>query len=324
MIAKRYRANIVIRKIDISYTNMHHINLRTLDLNLLVALDVLLEEKHITQAAERLNLSQSAMSHIFSRLREALNDDLLVRGQFGYEKTQRADEIEAPLKDALQQIQLIYKEKKFEPKVFEGSFNISTLGYGEAVIVPQLMKLLSRSAPKAQVNIVHRPDSTFSKILSGEVDVMFSALFDSLHKSCRNQLLFEDQYICVVHKDHPLATEELTLKKYLEYPHSITNSGVVANTPIDNILKAQGKKRKILKRSSHLLASFLALKGTQLLQTVPERISKYVSPQYDLVEKELPFEVEKIRFGQIWHAKNHNNEVHRWFRDKIFEAVGDT
>ena len=135
----------------------------------------MLEERHISNSAERLNLSQSAMSHVFSRLRVALNDDLLVRGQFGYEKTQRAEEIEVPLKEALRHVQLVFAEQRFEPATHEGSFNISTLGYGEAIIVPKFMELLAREAPYAQINVIHRPDATFSKILSGEADLMFGA-----------------------------------------------------------------------------------------------------------------------------------------------------
>ena len=310
-----------MHQMNICDINMNEINLRSIDLNLLVALDVLLEECHVSNSAERLNISQSAMSHIFSRLRHTMKDELLIRGQSGYEKTSRAIEIQEPLKDALTQIQNVLSVNSFDPATYEGSFNIATLGYGEAILIPSFMRLIRKEAPLSKINIIHRPDMSLSQTLSGDVDLMFSAVFEHTNKICKSQLLFEDTYVCLMDKSHPLARGKLSLKSFLAYPHSVIDSGVVATTPIDDALHELGHKRSVAKISSHFMASILALKDTNLLQTVPKKLAKTVLEEHGLIQKELPVQVDTIKFGQLWHGKNDNNPIHKWFRGKIVESM---
>ncbi len=299
---------------------MSEINLRALDLNLLVALDVLLEERHVSNSAERLNLTQSAMSHIFSRLRATFDDELLVRGQLGYEKTARAMAIESPLKEVLRHVKAVFQETSFQPETYEGTFNICTMGYGESIVIPQLMEVLSKEAPRSEIKIHQRTNETYEKILSKDIDVLFGAHFGQVKKNYCRQYLFEDRYVCVMHHTHPLADVEMTVEGFLKYPHSVIHPGIFTDNPIDIYLIEQGLERKVSKVGSNFFASILALKDSSLLQSMPKRMAATVIDAYGLVERELPFPVKSFQFGQVWHAKHDNYPAHKWFRGKIAQV----
>ena len=132
---------------------MQQVNLNKVDLNLLVALDVLLDERHITKAASRLDLSQPAMSRTLARLRDAFDDPLLVRVAGGYERTARAEGLVQPLKQALEKVSLTFAKPTFDPATAIGTFRICTLDYTEVVISPVFMEIITRYAPGIQIEI---------------------------------------------------------------------------------------------------------------------------------------------------------------------------
>lgn len=300
---------------------MNKTNLRSLDLNLLVALEVLLEECHVTNSAERLNVSQSAMSHMLSRLRATFGDELLVKGPNGYEKTALALGLEAPLREALGHVRRVFTERKFDPKTYDGNFTISTMGYGESVVIPNLTELVASEAPNATVNVVHRSSEPYERDLSDGADVVFCAHFAKMKPNHQKETLFEDRYVCVMHKDHPLARQPMSLEGYLDYPHTLVCPRSGSGNPIDTYLSGKGLERRILKTGSHFLASLLALQNTHAIQAVPEKLARRISTAFELVQRDLPFSIDGFEFAQIWHTKNQNNPPHIWFRQKVAEAA---
>lgn len=300
---------------------MSELDLRNIDLNLLVALDVLLEECHVTNSAARLNLSQPAMSRALARLRETFGDQLLVRVPNGYERTPRAEELTLPLKRALDQMHRTFASPTFDPALATDTFKVCTLDYVEVVILPAFINLVISKAPDAQIQNIRRDDYSTDEIMNGTADVSLGIMPPSLPRSCLVQALFEDSYVCVMHENHPLANRKLTLDGYLEYPHSITQQGKLQGTQIDDALERLGRTRKVAVRSPYYTSSLLAIAETNLLQTVPKRLVVSLRDKLKLVMHDLPFAIDPIVINQMWHARNNDDPSHKWFRDQILLAA---
>jgi DNA-binding transcriptional LysR family regulator len=300
---------------------MSGVHIKDIDLNLLVALDVLLEERHITKSANRLDITQPAMSRTLNRLRITFGDPLIIRTPNGYVPTKRAEDLVHPIKDILNQIQRTLTEPTFDPATAVGEFKICTLGYGEVVVVPRFIEIVSRGTSNVEIGIVPRSLYSNESILEGRADILFGAMLEATSKSCVIQPLYEDRFVCTMSERHPLAKNNLTLEGYLEYPHSIIHTGERSGTHIDTLLKQLGHKRKIQKRSPHWTSSLMSLATTDFLQTVPERMARSLATVGGFVVKDLPFDLEPSKLEMMWHARNNADPRHRWFREKFIEAT---
>ncbi len=300
---------------------MQQVNLNNIDLNLLVALDVLLDECHVTKSADRLDISQPAMSRTLARLRKTFDDPLLVRVPNGYERTARAEDLIEPLKEALDQVRQTFAKPSFDPSTATDVFRISTLDYAEVVVLPTFMDLVTRKAPYSQIEIVRRGFFSLDEVLDGRADISFGVIPSSVPKHCVVQPLFEDSYVCVMRKNHPLAKTEFTMDEYLEYPHSIVQTGVGSGSHVDDVLRRSGCNRRIAKCSPYFIGSLLSIGNTDLIETLPKRMVEPLLRAGNLVMRDLPFPVEPVTLSQIWHARNSNNISHRWFRHQISLAA---
>jgi len=300
---------------------MHEVNLKKYDLNLLVALEVVLQEKHVTKSAERLNISQPAMSRTLTRLREMFDDRLLVRTPDGYIKTPRAERLETQLSETLKSIAHTIDTPQFDPKFARAVFKLCTLDYGEVLVVPELLRLLERHAPYIVVETIQRSNYTVQEVQKGVADVTIGIAPTNPAKNCKVEQLFEDRYVCVMDENHPLANDKLTLKSYLSYGHSVTNTGSSTLRRVDQTLETLGVKRRVLKRSPQFLASIFSCKQTRLLQTTPLRHLAPLLAPMGLVAKELPFKMNPIQYCQIWHVRNDDDPAQKWFRQQITDAA---
>ena len=296
---------------------MSEVDLTGIDLNLLVALDVLLDEQHVSKSAVRLGLSQPAMSRTLSRLRTVFDDPLIVRAQNGYAPTSRAEDLMVPLKAALSEIQGVFAASEFNPATAADIFRLSTLDYSELVLFPDLISRISTAAPGVQVEVLQRSIFSIDEILDGIADISIGLMPGNLPKHCMTEKLLEDDYVCVMHKDHPIAAQALTIESYLSYPHSIIHTGKSPGSFVDDALAQLGHTRRIAKRSPHFVASLFSIGKSDLLQTVPRRLVIPLLGSANLVMHDLPFELKPMVLSQIWHARNTNNPTHRWLREQV-------
>lgn len=300
---------------------MSQVDLSKIDLNLLVALDVLLEERHVTKSAERLGLSQPAMSRTLSRLRSVFDDPLIVRVAKGYAPTSRAEQLSGPLKAALSEIRGVFAESEFNPATAVNTFRLSTLDYSELVVFPELISRIRTAAPLVQMEVLQRSIFSTDEIIDGSTDISIGLMPGPLPKHCMVQKLLEDDYACVMHKNHPIANEVLTIENYLRFPHSIIHTGKSPGSYIDDALAQLGHTRRIVKRSPHFIASLFSIGKSDLLQTVPRRLATPLLAPADLVLHDLPFSLKPMVLSQIWHARNTNNPQHQWLREQVYEAA---
>ena len=300
---------------------MSEVDLAKIDLNLLVALDVLLEEQHVSKSATRLGLSQPAMSRTLSRLREAFNDPLIVRTHGTYAPTARAEALAGNLKAALSEVRGVFADAEFDPATASDIFRLSTLDYSELVVFPELFGAIRRAAPGVQIEVLQRTIFSIDEIVDGRADISVGLMPASLPKHCVTETLLQDDYVCVMHKNHPIAREPLTLENYLEHPHSIIHTGKAPGSYIDDSLALLGHTRRIVKRSPHFVASLFSIGDSDLLQTVPRRLAVPLLGAADLVMHDLPFELRPMVLSQMWHARNNNNAAHRWLRNQVRRAA---
>ena len=300
---------------------MQNLNLQQVDLNLLASLEVLLEECNVTKAAQRLNISQPSMSRKFSRLKELFNDPLLIRNSGGYVKTPRAEWLQVQLREPLDVIRGTLSAPTFDPATESGFFRIATLDYGEVVLVPKLAELLSEIAPGAHLELVQRQMYSAYEVEEHSADVSIGVRPNKANNHCIVEPLMKDRYVCVMGKDHPLASQKLTLESYMDYGHSIISSFTDQLTNNERALRSLGLKRQIARKSPNFIAAHYSLNKTQLLLTSTARIARELADWQDLVVKELPFEMEPVTICLIWHVRNNDIPRQKWFRDQIRKAV---
>jgi DNA-binding transcriptional LysR family regulator len=299
---------------------MHEINLKSLDLNLLVALKALLEEKHVTRAAERIHLSQPAMSRALGKLRIIFNDPLLVKGKNGLHLTPKAKEIFQPLKSILSDIAQLISPTSFEPHLEKKEIIIATRDYEATVILPHIIKAVSKEAPNISFSIIPLIGDDLTPLEHQEVDFVIAGS-ESQSTTLFRYTLFKDKFTCLVSSDNKINEETLTLSKYISMKHCLVTIRNLGFSAVDKVLHQKKMKRNIHVRMPHFLAAANAVACSDMIITLPHRLCLHLSQQkrYHLLEP--PLKLPDIPIYLYWHLGNQNNPLNQWLRKIIREAV---
>jgi DNA-binding transcriptional LysR family regulator len=307
-------------------------NIAKVDLNLLVYLDVLLREGSVTKAANQLGITQPAMSNGLKRLRDLLNDPLMVRTSEGMTPTQRALELQPTIRDILSQVETaIQPNVDFDPKHSSRTFRIMTSDYAESTILLALVGQLSKLAPNITLDLITPSDVTFHDVEHGRVDMAINR-FDDLPLSFHKKTLWHDTFSCVLSASHPLATT-LDLESYLSAQHvwvSKTGFGVgVGIDPtevqklgwVDAELIEMGRQRDIRVFTRHYHAALQLAKNQHLIATLPTRIALTLRGDPKVAVLPPPFEIPPISLTMAWSALLHHDPGHIWLRRLISDLA---
>jgi len=297
-------------------------NVHSFDLNLLLAFDALWAERNVTRAARRIGLTQSALSHALSRLRLQLDDPLFrpapPRGML---PTPKAQALAGPLAEALALIRsAVESPAPFDPRRLRRTFTLATADYGELVILPRLVAAVARAAP--EVTLVVRPISMSPEreLGAGEHDIAFS-LANNVDPSLRSQILFEDGFVCLLRRGHPLAKKRLTLDRYTKLSHVLIAPSGVGEGIVDQALRALGRSRRIAVRTAHFLVAPLAVAESDHIITLPERIVRGALPPSRFAIMRPPVEVPGFSMAAVWHPRHDADPGHAWLREMIRSSV---
>lgn len=316
-------------------TRMRYTHIRNADLNLLVSFQALMEERSITRAARRMFLSQPSMSRVVDRLQELFRDELFVRTPNGYEPTHRALAAYAELEQTLPRLDAVLRGAKFHPSEETKVFRLSASDYGTAIIVPKLMTVLAKQAPKIKIEVV--PGHTrFERLERNEIDLILgddaelSQWASKASQALHNELLTQGQLVCLVREGHPARGRPLTLRRYLKERHIEVGWGEVLGpgslsfvgehqTVVARALDPLGKRRDVRVRVPYPLAVGVILEATDLVATLPSIVAKRLAARTKTAVIRAPAELRKYRFtfNQIWHPRNDANPAHKWLRDTI-------
>lgn len=292
-------------------------DIRNVDLNLLVALDALLAERSVSRAGERLHLSQPATSALLARLRELFGDPLLLRSARGMLPTPRALELLGPVKQVLDEIDTIVQPRTaFDPTSAVHTFTLSASDYVEYALLPTLVDFLERKAPGVRLAVQPLDLETVAKQMEiGEVDLCVTGLLNApagLHQ----QPLYAERMVCVVRRNHPDVGARLTLEEFCSLEHiivSVRGSGFSAR--IDDALAKLGRKRRARLAVPHFLLVPEIVARSDMISALPERLARGHANKLRIFE--LPLQLEGFTVGQIWHERNQREPAQLWLRELL-------
>jgi len=300
---------------------MHKMNdLSRIDLNLLVILDALLSEQHVTRAAERLHLSQPAVSHALARLRDVLGDPLLVRAGSTLVPTARALELVAPLAEALAQVQSLLAPNTFDPATARRTFRVAMSDYGAAIILPGLIRTLRREAPGIDLQISHASrEGMLDGVLNGDIDLA-AGVFPEMPNELRSSVLFEERYVCLLDRRRLPADGVLDLPTYLSRPHVLLEMRGSGTPEIERALTALRERRRVAISLPHWSVAPQLISGTDLILTVSSRSVRDIDQQ-QLIVLPPPFEIAPFTFVLAWHKRRGGDQALNWLNRRIEEGI---
>ena len=306
-------------------------NLKSIDLNLLVYLDVLLHKRSVTKAAESLGITQPAMSNGLMRLRKLFNDPLLVRTSSGMAPTERAEELKPLVRDIIASVeQAVKADRGFDPATSDRLFRLSISDYAESTMLPHLLRRMRQEAPNTTLDLLTPSDISFADVEHGNVDMVINR-FEDLPNSFHSKTLWRDGFSCLVSRSNPIR-ESFTLESYLEASHvwvSKTGMGVgVGMEPgdsehlgwVDDALSRLGKSRHIRVFTRHYQVATQLSEMRDLIVTLPTKAANLMNHAPGVVKLAPPFEIPEIELKMAWSPLLQNNPAHRWFRNLVSEV----
>lgn len=291
-------------------------DLRRIDLNLLVILDALLAERHVTRAAERLHLSQPAVSHALARLRDLLGDPLLVRAGGALVPTARALELAQPLRETLERVQDLLAPAGFDPASANRTFRLAMSDYGAAMLLPGLVPILRSQAPGIDLQITQASrEGMLELLLNGDIDAA-AGVFPDLSPQLRSVHLFRERYACLVDRQSLAGQGGLDLADYLSRPHVLLEMRGSGTAEIERALSAIHQRRRVAISLPHWSVAPRLIVGTDLVLTVAARNLRTIDEQR-LVVLPPPFEIPEFDFIFVWHTRREGDQALKWLREKM-------
>lgn len=295
-------------------------NLRRLDLNLLVTLDMLLTEHNVTRAAERLNFSQPSVSVHLAKLRDILGDPLLLPGPRGMQPTARALALREPLRDALDALErAIAPESPFDPANARDTWRVAASDYGESTIALPALRGLREAAPHTRLAVVELVPSRIARqAAQREIDLAFH-ITSGAPESLRRRALFTERYVLAGRAGHPRLQRRPSIKQFCALEHVIVSpDGGGFNGVTDEALARAGLTRRVVLSVPHFLFVISVLERSDLVAMLPSRL---VRENAALRAVEAPVEVPGYEMCMLWHERSHRDPAHRWLREQIASAL---
>jgi DNA-binding transcriptional LysR family regulator len=290
--------------------------LRNVDLNLLKALDVLLDERSVTRAAARLALTQPALSGTLTRLRECFDDPLFVRAPRGIVPTQRALDLAAPVKQVLAEIEALLQPRAFDPAHATLTVSIAASDYSLRAVALPFLAALKRQAPGIRVALMPlEGEQVPTRLERGDIDIALLTP-DNTPGDLHARRLFEERYVCAMRRDHPAAAQALTLDRFCELDHALVSyaGGDFAGVT-DEALARLGRARSVTLSVKSFLILPELLCASDMVAVVPSRL---VTGRPELAVSELPLAVPGFAKVAAWHERTHRDPGYRWVRELLF------
>ena len=294
-------------------------HLRHCDLNLLIALQALLEERHVTRAAQRCFLSQSAMSRAFERLQDMLSDQLLIRSGRAYERTARGESLLRELQTLLPRLEAMVRGEEFEPARSEERFRIALTDHASVMLMPSLARALRAGAPGVRVETAPWRPQAYEDVTAGRLDLALSA--ETSPPGLQTEVLFKLDFICVVGIKQKLGSRRLSLAQYLPLPHLLVETWIGQQTLVERPLAHLGAKRRVVLTVPFFVPAIFAVAYTDLIVTVPRKLAMIVGRIPGIRYAEPPKELEPFPYFMTWHPRLTSEPAHAWFRDQIRQAA---
>ena len=294
-------------------------DIRGVDLNLLKALDALLDTRSVTKAAERLGLTQPAVSGMLTRLRETFDDPLFIRCQRGVLPTPRAEALAVPLRQALIDIHALLAPEAFVPARAAMTVTIAATDYAQKAVLLPLMSALRREAPSIRVSIRPVDLSSFGQQMeSGKLDMALvtpDMALDTMH----SRMLFSETYMCILRRGHPAGDAPLDIDRFCALDHALmSHDGTRFRGATDVALEAVGRSRRVVAVVPSFLILIDLVRHSDLVAMVPSRLLADVR---DLLVLPPPLPIPGFAKILVWHARLQSDPAQKWIRERLANCV---
>ncbi|WP_284336388.1 LysR family transcriptional regulator [Comamonas sp. NoAH] len=312
---------------------MTPLDFRLLDLNLLRVFDTVMAEGSLTRAADKLALTQPAVSNAMRRLRDALGDELLVRQGYGVQPTPRALTLWPVVREALGNLQQSLAPEVFDPATANLTLVLAMADATAGTLVPNLVPILEREAPKLSIRIVPLTTRDPRGLLDAEAADMavghFPAVLADLTARAQSgtlvphehRRLYDGEYVAVMRKNHPLALMPLTLEHYCAARHLLVSFSGRAYGFIDEALAALGRERHIVLTVNQYTTAARVVSQSDLVTVLPKHFVPITGIQQQLQVHPLPLDVQAVHVDALWHKRGPNRAAYEWLLHALNRAT---
>lgn len=292
-------------------------NIALVDLNLLVVFDAVMREKNVTRAAKRIGMTQPAVSNALNRLRHLAKDDLFVRTAQGVVPTARAMNLGPPIRQAINLVETAFDPSSFNPLKSRDVFNIAISNYTASIIFPELAKILEKKAPNINIRSKQLGDVDLLKELeSANIDFIIAGQQLSEGKNFVSSFLYDEDFVCVLRKDHSLAKKKISIKEFSEAKHLMVATTGKAFGFIDYLLNSKGLKRRVAMTVNQFLVAPAIIRKSNMILTVSSRVAERFKLEGVQI-KPLPLITEPLKLKIVWHKRANTNPGNIWIRQEI-------
>ncbi|CAB3695911.1 PCP degradation transcriptional activation protein [Achromobacter animicus] len=299
-------------------------NLKDVDLNLLVVFNELHKHGRVSAAAESLGISQPGVSNALSRLRKLLGDELFLRTSRGMVPTPYAESLAQPIADALAALQgTLNARLAFDPARSERSFVIGVNDVGETYFLPRLMRALDQVAPGVTIRTVRTTSiDVRDEMERGRMDLAMGFL-PGLKGGFFQRRLFRQPYVCIFRQDHPLARSGVSARQFRAAEHVAIVSEGTGHGVVDEVIARAGIRRRLRLTVPHFMAVGPVLQATDMIAVVPQRFADCACGPFGLAAAPCPVKIPESVINVFWHARNHREAANQWLRQVVVDVFAE-
>lgn len=308
---------------------------RRLDLNLLRVFDAVMAERSLTRAAHKLALTQPAVSNAVRRLRETLDDELVRRTGAGMEPTPRAQALWPVVRTLLAQLETALAPEEFVPAQACNTFVLAMADATAAALMPRMVALLASEAPGVSVRVLPLSTRDPRRLLDDEVADLaigyFPAVLADLTAqrqagepvSYAHQRVYDGEYVCLMRKDHPLASAPLSLDAYCAARHLLVSFSGRPYGFTDEALAALGRERRIVLTVNQFFTAGRVVASSDLLTVLPLHFFGVTGLEGELVWRPLPLSLPTVHVDALWHVRRASGAAQQWLRGLVERSAQD-
>ncbi len=295
--------------------------MNTIDIRLLSVFDAICKTRSVTGAAELLDLGQPAVSVALAKLRHHFGDPLFVRVAGNMEATPFGEGLVLPIRSVLDALDVVLGHTNdFDAQTSDRTFRICMTDISQLVLLPRLWEKLRVAAPGIRIQIFPLSANTARMLENCEADLALG-LIPQLGAGFYQQLLFKQNFVCMVGNNHPRIKNQLTLADFEAEDHAVISSSGAAPLIVDEEIARQGIKRRIVLDIPAFLSAAFLIEHTDLLITIPQRLGDVLIGRGAFRTFPVPFSLPDYSVKQHWHERYHHDQGNRWLRGIVSELL---
>lgn len=288
---------------------------------LLPALLSILKTKNLTDSARELNVTQSAMSKTFRQIRDAFDDQIMVREGNQYLLTSKGVELQTQLPELINKMESLFKPDELDPLKINRQFSLAFSSYVAKSVLPIICSEVEAQAPDVSLVSRYWQEDDFEDFAASDFDILLTVA-DDVPENLYGKELGTDRYVVMFRNEHPLAKQTLTHENYMQAKHILVNGAVGCDNHLfKNSVNSVNPSRKVFASVPSFYSAIQILLSTDAVMTAPLHIASKFAEKYDLVLHDYPISLPVHKYYLLWHAKYNQDLEHKWFRAICIDLI---